>query len=479
LKKVLSLLLVGTFALALTGCVTIDEDPYEVDCEQFPTHPECLDDIDPNSDEAPGIINVLETFPTDPIEITFWHVYGESKGALLDTQIQEFLTYMEDTYSADITIEAVSQGDYTSIRNNTLNAITAGVTPTVVVGYPDHVAGYLKGNAVVPLDDFILSETWGVDLDDFIDSYLEENQQYAGGYMYSFPYSKSTEMMVYNKDKFTANGITVPEDGSITWAMLDTWADTMVGSGANQCEYLINFDSPANFFINSVRQWDGGYTNSEGEILVNNANTIAMLDYVKTRFADKTFALPVAWNESYGSNNFIAGDVCMSVGSTAGINYNIPSDGSFEVGVAPIPQYDMDNKSAVQQGPNIAIMSNTTDAERLTAWLLIKWLTDADNTAAWAMETGYLPVRYSGYESTDYQAFLSITSLTDRLYYSSRAANAAYLQTGYYDYDPAFAGAVTSSDARAQAEVAMEAIFGGQNSIQDVIDDMLSQLGAN
>lgn len=168
----------------------------------------------------------------------------------------------------------------------------------------------------------------------------------------------------------------------------------------------------------------------------------------------------------------------MSVGSTAGINYNIPADGSFEVGVVPVPQYDMNNKSAVQQGPNIAIMSNSTDAQRLASWLFIEFLTNAENTAAWAMLTGYLPVRYSGYDSTEYQEFLNITDINDSMYYFSLAANAAKLQTEFFDYDPAFAGAVTSSDARAQAEVAMEAIFGGY-SAQAVIDDMMSQLGAN
>ncbi len=475
MKKVLSLLLMGTFALGLTGCVDIDDGESKIDCEKYPSHVDCIEDKVPGEAGAPGIVNVLDELPTEDVTITFWHVYGQSKGDLLQEMIDDFVELYPN-----VTVDAVSQGDYTAIRTNTLNAITAGVTPTLVVGYPDHVAGYLKGNAVIPLDDFIYSDNdaYSVDLDDFIDSYLEENQQYAGGYMYSFPYSKSTEMMVYNKTKFDANGITVPTDGSITWADLDTWADTMVGDGANQCEYLINFDSGGNFFINSVRQWGGGYTNSDGDILVDDAQTKAMLTYVQTRFTEKTFALPVAWNEAYGSTNFIAGDVCMSIGSTAGISYNIPSDGSFEVGVAPIPQYDMDSKSAVQQGPNIAIMSNSTDAERLYSWLLIKHLTNAENTAAWAMLTGYLPVRYSGYESTEYQEFLEINDNTNSSYYSSLAAQAAYKQTEFYEYDPAFAGAVTSSDARAQAEVAMEAIFGGYTP-DDVIADMLSQLGAN
>jgi multiple sugar transport system substrate-binding protein len=478
MKKVLSLLLIGVFSLALAGCVTIDDEPYEVDCDKFPTHPDCVEGVDPDDPTGPGLVNVLAELPTEQIDITFWHVYGAGKNELLNELITEF-----EALYPNINVTDTSQGNYTDVRSNTISAIQAGTTPTLVVGYPDHVAGYLKGNAIIPLDDFIKHETWGVDLDDFFDSYIDENSQYPGGYMYSFPYSKSTEMMVYNKDIFAANGITVPTDGSITWEMLDTWADTLVDPNwdpenptADKCEYLINFDSSGNFFINNVRMWQGGYTNAAGDILINDDNTKDMLEYVQARFNDNTFSIPLAWGESYGSANFIAQDVCMSVGSTAGINYNIPADASFEVGVVPIPQYDMNNKSAVQQGPNIAIMSNSTDAERLAAWLLIKFLTDTENTAAWAMDTGYLPVRKSGFDTQDYQDFLALTDKTDSDYYYSLASQAAYMQTEYLAFDPAFAGAYTSSDARDQAGIAMEALF-GNNSVQDIINDMLAQLG--
>jgi len=474
--------------MAMAGCVKIDEDPYTVDCDQFPTHPTCLEDVDPDDPEGPGIINVLDTFPTDPVEITFWHVYGADKSLLLNEFIDEFTTA-----HPNVTITSVSQGNYTDINNNLVQAISSkGSLPTIVIGYPDHVAEYLKGNAVIPLDDFIKSPTWGIDLTDFIDSYLEENQQYPGGYMYSFPYSKSTEMMVYNKDIMDANATAIeaaigepfPSDRPLTWAELDLLADVLVDPNwdrnnptENKCEALINFDSPANFFINNVRMWQGGYTNIEGDILVNNQKTKDMLTYVQERFDVNTFVLPINWEDSqgYGSTHFIAGDICMSVGSTAGINYNIPPDG-FEVGVAPVPQYDLDHKSAVQQGPNISILSKSTDAQRLVAWEFIKYLITSENTAKWAMDTGYLPVRYSGVNSTEYQDFLAIDSLTNKGYYSSLAAQAAYAQREYYQYDPAFAGAYTSSDARDKADVAMEALFAG-NSVQAVIDDMLSQLG--
>ena len=346
-------------------------------------------------------------------------------------------------------------------------------------------------------------------------------------------------MMVFNNTKFEAMGITVPTDRYLSFEELEDYADVMVGTGANQCEYLINYDSSANFFINNVRMWNGGYTNSDGEILVDNANTISMLETISAYFQDNTIALPLAWNQQYGSTNFLAGDSCMTVGSTAGISYNVPTDGSFEVGVAPIPQWDPNHESAVQQGPNVAIMSNSTDAERLAAWLFTKYITGTEQTAKWSMLTGYLPVRYSAYDSDTYQFFLTINDINpttidaliadyvdndvidssiealvayylankDDLHdyydtllgstqtdayvmkkeyenmkdnkYQAMTANAAYLQVDYYAYDPAFANRTTSSDARLQAGIVMEAIFVGNVTIAEAIEDMLYQLGAN
>ena len=193
------------------------------------------------------------------------------------------------------------------------------------------------------MDNFVESEQWGIDLDDFIDSYLAENQQFEDG-MYSLPYSKSTEMMVYNKEFFDAKGITFEPNEVLTWAELETIARTMVGTGENQCEFLINFDSSANFFINSSRQYGAPYTNADGEVLVDNADTKAMLTYFKGLMDENIVVLPLEWSENFGSNNFLAQDVCMTVGSTAGLDYNLPSvkldeADYFDVGILPLTQF--------------------------------------------------------------------------------------------------------------------------------------------
>ena len=133
----------------------------------------------------------------------------------------------------------------------------------------------------------------------------------------------------------------------------------------------------------------------------------------------------------------------------------------------------------MQQGPNVAIMSDTSDAERLASWLLIKHLTSVEATAQWAIDTGYLPVRYSAYDSDLYQAFLDTENLPEELedfVYESMTANAAYLQVDAFKYDSAFANRVTSSDVRDEAGLALESIFAKTRTVSEAIQNMIDQL---
>lgn len=452
-------MVVATFVLvfSLAGCLSAREEEEDIE------------------------VVVLDALPDEEITIKFWHIYGQEKQALLVEMIEDF-----EAMYPNIVVEEESKSNYTNLLSTTKVAINKGTAPDVLVGYPDHFAEYLDLGGLIPLDKFVEHETWGVDLDDYIDSYVAENQQYADG-MYSMPYSKSTEMMVYNKEFFTANGITFDDYEVLTWEEIALMKDDMVGNGQTQCEFLINYDSSANLFINSSRQWDAGYTNQAGEVLVDNADTKAMLTYFQGLIEDNILALPLEWEESYGSTNFLQQDVCMTVGSTAGLKYNLPSvqldpADYFDVGILPTPQFEGKTQSAMQQGPNIAIMENADNAERLASWLLIKHLTEAENTAAWAMETGYLPVTYSGFNSDTYQDLMNDPG-PDYIY-ESMVANAAFAQLSYNNYDPAFAGVglISSAKVREEAGYAMEKLYVGVKSetagktINEIISEMLDQL---
>ncbi len=434
----------------------------------------------------------------ETIEIVFWHAWGTANQDLVDDMFESF----QQAYpELNVSLRQVGQGSFDDLRGTMTYAIPAGNTPTMVVGYPDHFVGYLEADALYPLNAFIDDAEHGVDLDDFVVGFMEENKQF-GENIYSLPLAKSTEMVVYNKSVFDhwkselGEDFLHPEDltRAITWDDLEAWAPVIIGDGEHQCEFLFNADSAANFFITSSRQWGAPYTDAAGNVLVDNETTIEMLEYMKARFDDDILVLPIEWDQRYGSTNFIAGDVCMTQGSTAGTTYNIPLPGSeemdefemaFEIGILPVvqntfcpidPSIDPSEInprcSAMQQGPNVAILSNTTVQEREAAWLFIRHMTNTENTRMFAQATGYIPIRYSAFNSAEYQAFLQ-TDDPDEIPFA-QAAWAAYNQVNFYGFDPAFTGTPSSSDAREEVGNAIESLYG--NSVTFVMNELRASL---
>ncbi len=440
--------------------------------------------------------NIPAAMTSDPITITLWHAMGEANQALL----QKYADSFKDIYP-NITVEIpAGAGNYDTLKNNMINAITAKDMPNLVQAYPDHVAEYLNGNAVVNLDPYINSSTWGLNgadaFEDIIGSYREENSQYdAYGTFYSLPFNKSTEIMIYNKTAFDFLELPTPE----TWqdviaaapalkAYGDQLAEAKVrtdnpGLSEGELAELIesaqnmivpaSYDSTGNAFITFTRQWGGAYTGINyndftGQYLWrDNANTMLAMTFLKDN--NNIITLPEYWDQQYASTPFVNQQTFVTIGSSAGIRYNIPAtdpttgEPVFEIGVAPVPfNADLpDEKAVIQQGTNVSVLNTGTDMEKLASWLFLKHIISTENTIDWAMSTGYLPVRTSGYTHPAYQEFLN--NPTANQLPISMAANAAYAQSGYMFYDPAFIG---SSRARVQVGLALERIMLGDGDIQ-------------
>lgn len=442
---------------------------------------------------------------TDPIEITLWHAMGASNQALLEKYAASF----KQKYPNVTVVIPAGVGNYDTLKTNMINAITANAMPNLVQAYPDHVAEYLNGKAVLNLNPYIDSTTWGLNgpdaLSDIIQSYLDENSQYdAAGTYYSLPFNKSTEVMIYNKTAFDALSLPVPQ----TWQdiiaaapALKTYGDAIAEAkvrAANPgmtemalapliaaAKALIvpaSYDSTGNAFITFTRQFEGAYTSLnyttfKGEYLwVNNANTTAAMQFLKDN--KSVITLPEFWDQQYASTPFVNQQTFVTIGSSAGVRYNVPSSDPttgqpvFQIGVAPVPYNAAkpNAKAVIQQGTNISLMKTGTAQQQLASWLFLKHLISLENTTDWAMQTGYLPVRTSAYESTTYQNFL--TNPTANQLYISMAANAAYLQRNNMYYDPAFIG---SSRARTQVGLALERIMLGDGNIAAALQDAFTE----
>jgi ABC-type glycerol-3-phosphate transport system substrate-binding protein len=451
------------------------------------------------------VSDVPLTLTTDPITITLWHAMGEANQALL----QKYANSFQLLYPNVTVVIPAGVGNYDTLKNNMINAITGNAMPNMVQSYPDHVAEYLNGSAVLNLNPYINSAAWGLNgpdaLSDIIQSYLQENSQYdAAGTYYSLPFNKSTEVMIYNKTAFDALNIDEP----VTWQDVIAAAPALKAYGDAIAEAKVraanpsmtelqlaplilaaknliipaSYDSTGNAFITFTRQFGGAYTSInfstfQGQYLWNtNANTTAAMQFLKDN--KQVITLPEYWDQQYASTPFVNQQTFVTIGSSAGVRYNVPaidpttSQPLFEIAVGPVPYNgnQPNNKAVIQQGTNIALLKTGTAQDQLASWLFLKHIINTENTTDWAMATGYLPVRTSAYTSATYQTFLN-TPTANQLYISM-AANAAYKQSGYMFYDPAFIG---SSRARVQVGLALERIMLGDGNIAAALQEAYTE----
>ncbi len=325
----------------------------------------------------------------------------------------------------NITVEVKSYGGWDTIADLVGKEMNGGNHPNIVYCYPDHVAVYRKAWNAVTLDELVKStievkradgttEVLGLtqaQIDDFIPGFYNEGRVYDDGLMYTMPFSKSTELLYYNKTEF---------DKHPDWKIPTTWEEMEALCRKIKAEdkYAVplGYDSADNLFITLCEQYGYGYTSATGDerFLFNNDNCKAFVKELREWFQDGLITTKDLYG-SYTSNLFLQQDKTqqhsyMCIGSSGGAKNQRPSNGEFEVGIAPIPQVDPANPKVISQGPSVAILKggkNHTDQHIVASWLLVKFLTtDVEFQATFSMMQGYTPVIKSAQTNPTYKAWL-------------------------------------------------------------------------
>ena len=347
------------------------------------------------------------------VTISFSHTMGEELRNILDQYIVEF-----NKIYPNITVEHSQVGGYNDVRDTVNKQLTAGNQPNIAYCYPDHVALYNLTGKVVPLDNFIEStipDTLGggvlgftqEQIDNFIDAYYAEGTVFdLAGTMYTLPMSKSTEVLYYNKTFFTENNLTVPT----TWAELEqvcakikTIISDPNSKYYNPLSYPLGYDSEANWFITMCEQYGSEYTKNDAQKFYFNNETNRGFVKMFRGWYEKGYFTTQELYGAYTSQLFTntsdstKGSAYMCIGSTGGAKNQVPKVDNnvpaFEVGIAPLPQLNQNNKKAISQGPSLVIFDQENKQEVVASWLFVKFLTtNAKFQAAFSMVSGYIPV---------------------------------------------------------------------------------------
>ncbi len=499
-KKLLVLLPLISSAIGLSGCETTKVNPYDLDF----------------------------TIDTNGTTIQMWHPFGSDIGGYLEEVVDLF------TEETGIKVELEGKGGYDNLQK----AINLGASkrkiPGVTLAYPDHMASYVNNDSILRLDYFFENDGEDFKMDDFYADYMVENQSIekkedgSGFYTLGVPFNKSTEVMYYNKTFFDwasaqDSSIKVPstwdEVYTVSNAILNLLKnkglyEKILGSDGNLyarvteipvgVDVVLDFsavtentfhpfvyDSQSNFFITTIRQWGGTYTEFDsstrkGYMAFNNQATVDGLTFMQKLHNECGMAIPAEYGGTtkYSSGYFKNWQSLMTIGSSAGAANSAPTGDAFQVGVAPIPYKDEDHKYAISQGTNLILMDVGTVAQRVASWKLLKYLAKFQN-GLFASRSAYYPSCEYAQNSQEYQDALTRNNpetavekptTAQALHYYVAKVNSDYYLNDSSNWtkfvDPGFSG---SSAIREAVSSAMSLLFigdtsGKQLSPQEVID---------
>lgn len=437
---------------------------------------------------------------TEPTEVTIWTTIGQGNQNAFNTMISRV-----QALEPNITINNVYQNSmgYSELHDAILQGFSANNYPDLAYCYPDHVADYINAGRAVNLESYINDETIGFtdeENEDYIEAFLEEGRTFTIDGVYCLPFAKSTEGLYYNRGLLS--GVDLNEacealgfeeeinDGyplsdryfaDLTWdeffnrlcpALM--WynenVDQLVDLDSNKNAAILGYDSDSNLFITLAQQYNLGYTGisaaGTGEILFNNQGMKDLMTKFN-EWGQSRYIVSQGTTGDYTSTLFSQGQCLFSVSSTAGVTY-LWSENTMDVAVAPIPHAEEDvseitgatysedtYNNQISQGPSFCVLDHGDENRSKAAYVVWKLLTNEANCTEWSINTGYMGIRNSFYETEQYQYASSVDDQEDGTQDKLLARNWAYLP-------------------QVDDRVFTSPVFKGSADVRDVVDGLMT-----
>lgn len=416
---------------------------------------------------------VPETFDASRnYEITFWakNDTNKTQTAIYQQAIESF-----QALYPNITVTMRLYTDYGKIYNDVITNIATDTTPNVCITYPDHIATYLTGdNVVAPLDALMDDPAYGLGgseiafdaptRDEIVPEYLAECS--FGGHTYALPFMRSTEACYVNQDMVEALGYELPD--VLTWDFIWEVADKAAEKDADGT-YKINgqqvmipviYKSTDNMMIQLLRQSGAGYSDGDGNVLLFNDATKALLFTIADQVGQGAFSTFKI--SSYPANFLNAGQCVFAIDSTAGSTWmgsdaplmDISADKivPFCTAVRMVPQVDPEHPQMISQGPSVCVFNKADPQEVLASWLFVQYLLSNDVQIPYAETEGYVPVTEKARQSAEYQDYLARGGEDSAEHYAVKLAATQLLldHTGDTFVTPVFNGSASLRDAAGQ-----------------------------
>jgi sn-glycerol 3-phosphate transport system substrate-binding protein len=304
----------------------------------------------------------------------------------------------------DINVEPVFAGNYADTLTKSLTAARGGQPPQIIVAAASDTFTLIEEDVAVPLED-IISEADKPWLDGFMAPFM--SNVHIDGKTWGVPFQRSVQVLLYNKDKFKEAGLNA-DQGPATWDELVETAKklTVTENGVtSQWGVLVPSGYTARWYFNGLSIPAGAeLTNNAGtEVNLASPEAISAMQFLAD-LSHKHNVMPKGViNTGTAPDEFINGRAAMLYASTGNIA-NVRSQAKFELGIGLIPAAK--EPGGPTGGGNMVIFKGGTPEQQQASLTFIKWMTSAERSAQWSIDTGYVAGRQDAWETPAMKAFL-------------------------------------------------------------------------
>ncbi|MEK4344815.1 ABC transporter substrate-binding protein [Paenibacillus sp. FSL P4-0184] len=339
-----------------------------------------------------------ETAPTQnaPVTIEFWYGLGGKLGENMEALIQKF-----NASQQEVIVKGIAQADYTETEQKLQAAIATGNVPAAALS--SNVDWARKGY-FAPIDELMALQP-DFNKEDFVQTFLNQGQ--VDGKQYFLPMYGTTQVMYYRKDAFEKNGI----DAST----LKTWEDL----AAAAAKMTVKDGGKTTFFgwepmwgsgnmIDAVLSKGGTILSEDGkQVTIDSKEWIETWDlFRKWIHEDKIMRIHSGgqgWEYWYKTID----DVMKN--QSAGYTGSSGDQGDLDFSI--VSAMEQPGWAGIGEGKPVAqslmagILSKASDSEKQAAMKWLTYFTNAENTASWSINTGYISVRQSALQDPAFVSF--------------------------------------------------------------------------
>lgn len=373
----------------------------------------------------------------EKVQVTFWHAMNGPHQEMVTSLVEEFNASQD-------TVEVVeqNQGDYSTLQQSIMASAASGNLPTMTQLTSSNTPDFKDQGLLIALDDLMTDDNgWTTDLIDGIYPGFIDGVTYDGS-IYAIPFSKSVRIMYVNEDMLAEVGAEIPT----------TWQEVLdLGVALDEA----GIDKPAMGLENSISMELETMARQNGAAWVSpDLTEVEIASETATEPAQFIYDLIAAGHartageDGFMSGPFSSGESALYIGSSAGLSYVLPGieESGITLATAELPVFGEGEPLTLFAGNDLGVFSSATEEEQAGAAQFMAFLLEAENTARWASETGYLPITVQGTESETWTAFLAGNPLVE----------AATAELPYGMSQPGYVGA---SEVFNEIEMAIERIL--------------------